>query len=175
MGRAKRTLLATAAAVAVLVGLQPAPASAATVGTATIAINVTTSRLGLFGVGSSTSGSSSASQTIACFDTVLGKTVTAGACAVSGSGTSAGSCGLASGTLWGTLTLSNGMNLTFHIQFQIAGPAIIATGSATVGGQTGVITLEGTFTPLPSIGGPSCLSQTQSEFLLAGTSTWVTT
>lgn len=111
---------------------------------------------------------------LACAAQFTGKLVAFGDCNISGGGFAVGICGQLTGELWGSITLrdvlsGSAVSATFHLEFQGAGSAFVATGSVSIGGQTGVITVFGSFLPrVSSVGGPSCLTGTQTQFIFEG-------
>lgn len=174
MRHTKKMLLAVLVAVVGLLGTST-PASAAVVGEVKFVVEVRISPgLGVVGAFPATNGSISiVAPNIACAGEVAGKSVAEGQCAISGSGGITGNCGLSSGTVWGGITVQDivtggTVSGTFHINFQTAGGAVVATGTVTVNGQTGTVTVEGNAAPTVTVGGPSCATGNQTDFIVVG-------
>lgn len=177
MRRTRKALGATAIAVIGMIGMQAAPASAATVGVASFVVEIRTSPMGTVVLLPPQQGSLSITSTIACVDLVAGKNFAIGFCNVQGAGSITGTCDLASGTIWGSLQLSSGSSVSYHINFQTEENAFEATGTVSAFGQTGTITIQGDFRPAPS-GFPStqsCLTGTQQDWILTADALWAAT
>lgn len=174
MRHTKKVLLAVLLAVLGLIGTS-SPAAAATTGSVTFVADMTTS-CGLgYPIVTPAASCGITFTTNVCVDAMAGKKTSAGVCAFTGAGTITGHCGASSGWIWGGITKSNGHGATFHIHFQTAGSVVVATGTVSFTGQTGPVTVEADATPVPSIGGPSCLTGTQTQFFAVGEATFVTT
>lgn len=165
MRRTKKMLLAVMVVVLGLIGTS-SPVAAGAIG---IVVNVVDLHvpcgLGLPAI-SPPSSCAVAMTERTCVDLFFGKKFTVGICSISGAGTITGVCGQASGWMWGSITTSNGTGFTYHFHFTIAGSVMVATGTVTKTGQDGFITVEGGVSPVPSIGGGSCSSGTQTQFVM---------
>lgn len=170
MTNLKRVILAFLVAAAALVGIGTQPASAMNAATIEFTLDVRTTPMGWPIITPVSNGYGTLSSTI-CVDTIAGKMTTAGPCEFNGSGTVTGNCNIWSGYIWGSLRLSNGSVVTYHLQVQTGFGAFVATGTVASANGTGIVVMEGTETPIPTIGGPSCATGTQTDFVLAGTAT----
>ena len=91
-------------------------------------------------------------------------------------GTVTGHCGLSGGQVFVTFTDALGQTFTLDLHFNGVGTVLAFTGHWHKAGsnQHGKVVAEAVAVPVPEIGGRSCLTKTQEQFLVAGTATAVT-
>lgn len=176
MRRSKKTLLGVVVSVLGLISTS-SPAGASTAGTVTFTGFLDIScGLGYPVISPPRTCTIGIPRTTTCADVVGGKNVTAGLCAFWGIGTVTGHCEASSGVLWGEVNTSDGKYVSYHGNLTISGGAVTATGTVTYTGQTGVITIDGYSTPVPSMPeAPSCITGTRTEWFLVGEATFATT
>lgn len=162
----KRRILATVVAVLSLTGLTSPPASAANAGTAEFSVIVSTPPMGYPGLTAPSSGPKSFGTPLACAGQSIGKNPAAGPCDVSGGGTITGHCGHASGWLWGSIIIAGAVTLNFHMSLTEAGGAFVGTGTGALAGQTGPVTLVGSYVPVDP---RACATGSAMQFHLIAT------